>query len=234
MDWKERCKIECSCGNDIIAFICKETTCSNHNKQPLYCMQCMTNAAHWHQPLVFIRDEIEVYIQKWTSARQSLSTLLGEASKRYDELKPLIKYYEHEMLLVPVNGQPQSGRAIGQLSEKIAVLKNAGEEFKPIFADMEKLLAQTDLNQIKSNDSKLARILATIEQSSFMAELCETTLLDHYYPAIINDNVTPFTDFTTPHRDAYLRLRFRAENRRQAMRSTGQVSEVQNPQELRE
>ena len=184
MDWKERCKIECSCGNDIIAFICKETTCSNHNKQPLYCMQCMTNAAHWHQPLVFIRDEIEVYIQKWTSARQSLSTLLGEASKRYDELKPLIKYYEHEMLLVPVNGQPQSGRAIGQLSEKIAVLKNAGEEFKPIFADMEKLLAQTDLNQIKSNDSKLARILATIEQSSFLAELCETTLLDHYYPAL--------------------------------------------------
>jgi len=57
-------------------------------------------------------------------------------------------------------------------------------------------------------------------------------LLEHYYPAIINDNVTPFHDFTTSHRDAYMRLRFRADNRRQKMSDSGGVSNTQTPIEL--
>ncbi len=34
--------------------------------------------------------------------------LIRDASKHYDELKPLIKYYEHEMLLAPSVGLAQN------------------------------------------------------------------------------------------------------------------------------
>ena len=61
LDWKERCKQECACGLDTVSFLCKDQGCPNREKQPLYCLQCMTNGVHWHQPLIYISDEIVEY-----------------------------------------------------------------------------------------------------------------------------------------------------------------------------
>ncbi len=65
----------------------------------------MINGVHDHKPPVFISDEIDMQITKWSTAKSELMELIRDASKRYDELKPLIKYYEHEMLLAPSVGQ---------------------------------------------------------------------------------------------------------------------------------
>ena len=68
-DWKERCKIECSCDNDdIVAFVCKDDACPNKTKQTLYCLTCMINGVHDHKPPVFISDEIDMQITKWSTA----------------------------------------------------------------------------------------------------------------------------------------------------------------------
>ncbi len=44
------------------------------------------------------------------------------------------------MLLVPLAGQPQSELQIQVISDKVAVLINAGQEYKQVFAEMDKLL----------------------------------------------------------------------------------------------
>ncbi len=51
-------------------------------------------------------------------------------------------------------------------------------------------------------------------QYKFLKELSEHTIFDFYYAAIMANNYSEFKDFTTAHRDAYIRLRSRAENSR--------------------
>jgi hypothetical protein len=82
---------------------------------------------------------------------------------------------------------------------------------------MEKLLAQTDLAKILEKAPLLAQLTAVIQEYAHLSDMNETMILEHYMPAIVNDNTTPFTDFTQLHRDAYMRLRFRADNRRQGV-----------------
>ena len=139
MDWKERCKTTCSCKQDIVAFICKDANCVNRMKQPFYCMNCIVNAVHPHQS-VFISDEIQEYVKKWASAKKAFEELHSAANKQYNSLKPLILYYEHESLLVPVIGQPQNLNLAANLTAKITALNLAAAEFQPIFRKMEALL----------------------------------------------------------------------------------------------
>ena len=82
---------------------------------------------------------------------------------------------------------------------------------------MEKLLTQTDLAKILEKLPLLTQLTGLIQEYAHLSDINETMLLEHYLPAISNDNTTPFTDFTQFHRDAYIRLRFRADNRRQAL-----------------
>jgi len=79
---------------------------------------------------------------------------------------------------------------------------------------MEKILRSTDLKQILERAPLLSQLANILQDYAQLASVDEGMLLEHYFPAIINDNVTPFLDFNQAHRDAYLRIRFRAENRR--------------------
>ena len=45
-----------------------------------------------------------------------------------------------------------------------------------------------------------------------LAALSEADNLEKYYSANVSDNSSPFSNFTQDHRDAYIRLKFRAIN----------------------
>lgn len=117
-------------------------------------------------------------------------------------------------MLVPVYGQPQNLNLADNLTAKFTALNLAAAEFEPIFKNMEALFnAQSDIIKIMENDQVYHRVVKATDDYSMLKTINENVLLDAYFPAIINDNVSPFTNFTTEHRDAYVRLRFRAENR---------------------
>jgi len=95
------------------------------------------------------------------------------------------------------------------------------------------LLEGTDLAKILAKEAHHARLVSCLDEYQCLATLDESTLLDHYYPAVINDNVSPFKGFTQDHRDAYLRIRFRAENRRNSQGSgESTVASVAVPEDV--
>jgi len=97
-DWKERCKIVCQCGKDIVTFVCKEASCPHLSMQPLYCLDCtLSRGFHKHNPAVFIKDEINSYSSMWEKSEKELALIATEAALRYERWKPLILYYENEM-----------------------------------------------------------------------------------------------------------------------------------------
>ena len=71
-----------------------------------------------------------------------------------------------------------------------------------------------DLFKLFSKKNELNNFKRILSSLSYLGHLSTDDLLTNYYPAILNDNVSPFTNFTQDQRDGYTRLKFRAINKR--------------------
>lgn len=50
---------------------------------------------HAHPPTLYIKKELPKIEQKWSEFRQTLETQVHSAKTRYEELAPLILYFEN-------------------------------------------------------------------------------------------------------------------------------------------
>ena len=75
------------------------------------------------------------------------------------------------------------------------------------------MILSGDLSQLFTLQDKLDKFEQQLKGYEYLATLSEADLLENYYPAIVSDNSSPFSNFTQNHRDAYIRLKFRAVNK---------------------
>ena len=161
-----------------------------------------------------IQDEIDSYDGQWRRVKENLNNLSNEASKRYVELEPLIRYFEHQMLIASFSNYPQLAQTFRHISDDIASLEKTSSDYRPIFEDVESLVTSGDLLTIISKIEDYEKLTQVLQSLFYLASLSEDTILDTYFPAVLSDNTTPFVHFTQDHRDAYTRLKFRALNRK--------------------
>ena len=98
--WLEQASF-CSCGRDQVVHFCKERLCPNHKSQIVFCYQCTSDGLHNHFPLIQITDVIRDIDVKWAQLFEKFSKIHTTAKSKYDVMKPLIKYFEAEMLKIP-------------------------------------------------------------------------------------------------------------------------------------
>ena len=70
-----------------------------------------------------------------------------------------------------------------------------------------------DLLKLLSMKDQLDSFSSSLHDLEYLRKLSCDDLLHNYFPALINDNTTSFSNFTQEHRDSYIRLKFRAINK---------------------
>ena len=101
-----------------------------------------------------------------------------------------------------------------RISDDIQKLDKVSEEFSHISAEVESIVTTGNLIQLLTMSEKLSEFETQIKNLEYLATLSEDDLLEKYYPALLGDNISPFSNFTQDHRDGYTRLKFRAMNKR--------------------
>ena len=86
--------------------------------------------------------------------------------------------------------------------------------FGQVLAEAESLVASGELIKLFALSDNLDKIEKELNSLEYLAALSETDLIEKYYPAILSDNASPFSNFTSDDRDTYIRLKFKAINKR--------------------
>ena len=79
---------------------------------------------------------------------------------------------------------------------------------------MESIVTSGDLIKLFTMSGKLKYFEDELEDLHYLGGLSEDDLLEKYFPAILGDNTSLFSNFTQEHRDGFTRLKFRAMNKR--------------------
>ena len=143
----------------------------------------------------------------------------NEATQRYGELETLILYFEHEMLIVSFAAQPHLIGQVRHITDDIKRLDEVNTKFRKILAEAENMVRAGDLFKLFSKKNDLDNFKGMLSDLQYLAQLSTDDLLDNYCPAILNDNISPFTNFTQDQRDTYMKLKFRAINKRNAQQN---------------
>ena len=78
---------------------------------------------------------------------------------------------------------------------------------------MESIVTSGDLIKLFTMSGKQKYFEDELKDLHYLGELSEDDLLEKYYPAILGDNTSLFSNFNQEHRDGYTRLKFRAMNK---------------------
>ena len=83
------------------------------------------------------------------------------------------------------------------------------------------MIISGDLSQLFTLEDKLGKFTSQLNSLEYLATLSEGDVYEKYYPAILSDNTSPFSNFTQDDRDTYIRLKFRAINKRNTSQHNG-------------
>ena len=117
--WKERCLTMCSCGEDIVVYQCIDSQCPYNMTDPLFCVPCLANFdKHQHNRPPMIYDKIMELDKEQNNQKEAFKGITERATERYKEFEPLIRYFEHEMLIASFSSIPDMiPKQVRQISE---------------------------------------------------------------------------------------------------------------------
>ncbi|TNV70999.1 hypothetical protein FGO68_gene5228 [Halteria grandinella] len=93
----------CKCQEQPIIYYCKDTQCQARDIQPYYCQLCMEKGLHKHFSHHRIVTIIEEKESEWNSLHESFKELNYMAQLKYEELEPLILYFQDQLLKLASN-----------------------------------------------------------------------------------------------------------------------------------
>lgn len=89
-------------------------------------------------------------------------------------------------------------------------MKIISESFIQSFSDIEKSIDKCLIDKILPLNATYSEFKANLEALIYLETLDEAAIYSCYEEAIKKDHQRPFDGFTQEHRDAYLRLKFKA------------------------
>lgn len=66
-------------------------------KQPLYCLNCLTEGDHSHVPNVKIEALLKSADEQWSTMKLQMESLLKSAIVRYRQLEPVILHFDAQL-----------------------------------------------------------------------------------------------------------------------------------------
>ncbi len=92
----------CSCQRERVIYFCDDEKCENRERQRYYCDECaeMSEQKHLHAPKKIVR-ETQLYNAEWSRLREGIRNTMANASIRFNELGPLIRYLERALIKLP-------------------------------------------------------------------------------------------------------------------------------------
>ena len=95
IEWKERCNLMCSCGEDTVIYYCNDTKCPHNKTDPLFCVPCISAGdKHEHVKPPLIYDKIMELDKSWSKIKEAFIKLTAASIQSYKVLQPLILYFE--------------------------------------------------------------------------------------------------------------------------------------------
>jgi Fe-S cluster biosynthesis and repair protein YggX len=179
-------------------------------KGELYCRTCAEQLETHPYPHRRIYKIINEYNwDRWVNHSAQLTELAKRAKSEYQKFKPLIIYYEQEMLRAPlaVSGAIKCERLI---QKDVQDVIKASEDATAFLAKKEDILQQGLIKEILKADSFYDHHSTLLSDCQYLSRLTDDILFDTYHEVINLPHSSPFTDFTQEHRDTYLRLKFRS------------------------
>ena len=82
------------------------------------------------------------------------------------------------------------------ISEDMSLLDQIHTDFGQVLAEAEALIISGELIKLLALSDNLAKFEKDINSQEYLASLSEADLLEMYYPAILSNNSSSFSDFT--------------------------------------
>jgi len=115
---------------------------------------------HEHKPIVIVK-EIEVYSKKWHDFKLEMQATYDEATKRYKELEPLIKYIEEAMM----DPEAKFSKQVEWISVKYGQMLNEYNEGTKLYNEKVKpYMAGAKLLELIGLNPYLERLIPSMKQ----------------------------------------------------------------------
>ena len=120
----------CSCQRERVIYFCDDQKCENREIQRYYCDECaeMSENKHLHAPKKIVR-ETQSYNQEWARLREALRNILINATAKFDEVGPLIRYLEKALIKMPRINEEVKVKALWDDFLKLKTLQEKVEVF---------------------------------------------------------------------------------------------------------
>jgi hypothetical protein len=195
---------------DQVFFVCQHEECTGEAKGELYCRTCVEQLETHPYPHRRIYKIINEYNwDRWGNQTAKLTELAKKAKIEYQKFKPLIIYYEQEMIRasLAVHGAVKCKRLI---QKDVQDVIQASEEVIAFLAKKEDIIENGLIKEMLKADSFYDHHTTLLSDCQYLSALTDDSLFNIYQEAINLPHTSPFTDFTQEHRDIYLRLKFRS------------------------
>ena len=93
-------------------------------------------------------------------------------------------------------------------------LKKTLLEVEKLYSEIEKMANERDIKSILKKDGTFHEFSNRLQGFNYLEHLSEDFIFEEFNDALYLDSTNPFTDFTQPQRDMYVRLRLRALNQK--------------------
>ena len=185
--------------------MCLLETCPNYIEKKTYCIDCLEKGVHKHRPFTLIIDYLNDVRKKWSTLEQEFARMAPKAEVSYQKYKPLIKYYEKELIAAPAGnlGIDREQCITGDYLALMAANEEASycnQAMKNIYKDG--LILEVD--QVHSKYQRLSRLL---QRTQYLSDISEDSIYQAYSDVIDMEQSRSFEDFSELHRQAYLRLK---------------------------
>ena len=213
----------CSCNRKTVIYICQKRSCAHHEDQPVYCQMCKDDERHDHLPVVRIRNwpipTRDAPDSKWENLSSEVEKCVKESIPKFKNYAPLIRYLENEIIKGTSTGAAvdDGNRFISKDFETLCGITNEIDYVLSTLSESDTLeQEQLGMFEVLAFDGDYKHIAAIFNEISYLSNLNEDIIYRHYYSVLISCGVSeqPFVGFRRYHRDAYLRLKFRAINER--------------------
>lgn len=211
----------CSCGRKQVLYQCQQKSCTRNADQEYYCQLCKDEERHPHYPVVRIRNLHQAASQrgggdgpdsKWQEIGYKVEHILKYAQPKFKNWAPLIRYLDNE------SARGLNTEACPQISKDYSQLCKINKDIDWILEKVTALEANEAVFEMLAFEGDLQKILETFNKVSYLGDLNEEIIYQKYKPILQTSSATtqdqPFVGFRRYHRDAMMRLKFRALNER--------------------
>ena len=167
----------CNCKNEKVAYICTYKQCENHEKQKLYCQDCLDNGKHQHFPLIKMYKVMQDCDAKWAKLIENATKIEAAAKKKYNELKFLILYLDQELVEIPVAQMAQQQQLISTDLQKLVEI---AAKIKDTLKIIEQMVSRGSVEDILGMDDTFKEYENTVQSMSYLQTLSFDTLYRVY------------------------------------------------------